>query len=126
MSVVAAACGSGHPADACRGADRLSGKATFVFVESPRSGDRVRSGFRVRGCSSTFEADVVWRLRARNGRLLAHGFTQGGSLQPAQFQFTVGYSVAAEQVGQLEVDEPRVTNEGLRPMQNVLPLVLEP
>ncbi len=95
-----------------------------MFVESPRSGDRVSSGFAVKGCSSTFEGNVTWSLRSRTGRMLARGHTQGGSDLPGSFEFAVNYSVAVEQVGQLEVDVPRVTSEGFPPTRNVLPVVL--
>ena len=114
-----------------RGKNRSSacaspGKAAFVFVETPRSGDRVSTGFTVKGCSSTFEGNVIWSLRSRTGRLLARGHTQGGSQAPGSFGFTVSYTVAVQQIGQLEVDEPRVTSEGFPPTRNVLPVLLTP
>jgi hypothetical protein len=98
----------------------------FIFVDDPRSGDRVSSGFRVSGCSSTFEASVNWRLRGRDGRQLASGVTQGGSLEPSAFNLTVEYSIVARQIGALEVYEPRVTTEGFPPSRDMVPLVLEP
>ena len=125
MLIVAAAaggCGGKRGTDACSNA----GKGAFVFVETPRSGDRVSSGFTVKGCSSTFEGNVVWSLRSRAGRVLARGHTQGGSDTPGPFDFAVTYMVAVQQVGQLEVDEPRVTSEGFPPTKNVLPVVLAP
>ncbi len=82
--------------------DGALSNTAFVFVQSPRSGERVSSDFRVTGCSSTFEATVNWRLRARDGRELASGVTQGGSQEPGPFAFPVRYSVDARQVGQLE------------------------
>jgi hypothetical protein len=122
-----AGCGGGRQAaGVCANADGALSKTAFVFVQTPTSGERVSSGFRVAGCSSTFEANVTWRLLARDGRLLAEGFTQGGSLEPGPFEFTVSYSIGARQVGRLEVVEPRVTTEGFPPVRNVLPLVLEP
>ena len=117
----------GHAADAvCENGDGVLDNKAFVFVETPRSGERVLTGFRVAGCSSTFEANVNWRLRARDGHVLASGFTQGGSLDPGLFEFTVRYPIGARQVGQLEVFEPQVTTEGFPPVKNVVPLVLEP
>jgi hypothetical protein len=80
----------------------------------------------VSGCSSTFEANVNWRLHARDGHVLANGFTHGGAVDPAPFEFTVHYPIGERQVGHLEVYEPRVTSEGFPPVKNVLPLVLEP
>ena len=125
MLIAAAAaggCGGKSGSDACSS----PGRAAFVFVETPRSGDRVSSGFAVKGCSSTFEGNVTWSLRSRTGRVLARGHTQGGSDAPAPFDFAVTYTVALQQVGQLEVDVPRVTSEGFPPTKNVLPLVLQP
>jgi hypothetical protein len=124
-----AGCGGdgGHSASSvCSNGDGALDKAAFVFVESPRSGERVLSDFRVTGCSSTFEANLNWRLRGRNGGILASGLTQGGSLSPGPFAFNVRYPIGERQVGQLEVYEPRVTDEGFPPVKNVLPLVLEP
>jgi hypothetical protein len=123
-----AGCGGGSRSESavCANGDGALDKTAFVFVDAPRSGERVLNGFRVSGCSSTFEANVNWRLRARNGHVLANGFTQGGSLDPAPFAFTVDYPLGARQVGHLEVYEPRVTREGLPPVKNVVPLVLEP
>jgi len=121
-AAAAGGCGGKSSSDACSNA----GKAAFVFVEAPRSGDRVSSGFTVKGCSSTFEGNVVWWLRSRTGRVLARGHAQGGSDAPGRFEFTVTFTVAVQQVGQLEVDEPRVTSEGFPPTKNVLPVALAP
>jgi Immunoglobulin-like domain of bacterial spore germination len=121
-----AACGGEQDVDVCANSDGALSNAGFIFVEDPRSGERVSSGFQVRGCSSTFEASVNWRLRGRDGRVLASGVTQGGSLQPGSFEFTAEYSVAARQIGELEVFEPPVTGEGFPPSRDVVPLVLQP
>ena len=115
----------GEGAVCANGDGSLDNKA-FVFVEGPRSGERVLSRFRVTGCSSTFEANVTWRLRARNGHVLAKGFAQGGSQEPGSFAFTVDYPIGERQIGHLEVFEPRVTEEGFPPVRNVVPLLLEP
>jgi hypothetical protein len=126
-TMVLTACGGDQgEADVCANADGSLANAGFVFVQAPRSGERASSGFRVSGCSSTFEASVSWRLRGRDGRVLARGVTQGGSLEPSSFEFTVEYQVAARQIGELEVYEPRVTTEGFPPSKDVVPLVLEP
>ena len=122
-----AGCGGGSDeAGACSNADGALDQTAFVFVEAPSSGERVSSGFSVTGCSSTFEANVGWRLLARDGRELVSGFTQGGSTAPGPFEFTVTYSIGAREVGRLEVYEPAVTTEGFPPVRNVVPLVLEP
>jgi hypothetical protein len=127
MSAVLAGCSRGEPvSDVCADKDGVLMKSSFVFVDSPASGERVANGFRVSGCSNTFEANVAWRLRARDGRRLASGFTQGGSRESGQFSFVVRYSIGASEVGQLEVYEPSVTSEGFPTVKNVMPLVLEP
>ena len=120
------ACGGEKDVDVCANDDGVLSDAGFIFVADPRSGDRVSSGFQVRGCSSTFEANVNWRLRGRDGRVLASGVTQGGSLRPSSFEFSAEYSVAARQIGELVVFEPRVTEEGFPPSREVVPLVLQP
>jgi hypothetical protein len=124
-----AACGGGgggQEADVCSNADGALSDSAFVFVRSPGSGERVARGFAVTGCSSTFEATVNWRLLGRDGTELASGFTQGGSLGPGSFTFTVEYTVDRRQVGHLEVFEPRVTEQGFPPPRDVVPLVLQP
>ena len=128
-AVLLAGCGGdGHHSSSsvCGNGDGALDQAAFVFVQFPRSGERVLSDFRVTGCSSTFEANLNWRLRGRNDRILASGLTQGGSLSPGPFAFNVRYPIVERQVGQLEVYEPQVTDEGFPSVKNVLPLVLEP
>lgn len=125
-AVLLTACGGEKDVEVCANSDGALSDARFIFVADPRSGDRVSSGFQVRGCSSTFEANLNWRLRGRDGRVLATGVTQGGNIQPSSFEFRAGYSVAARQVGELVVFEPRVTEEGFPPSRDVIPLVLQP
>ena len=87
------------------------------------------SGFRVSGCSSTFEANVAWHLRGRDGRQLASGFitTTAGSLRPGPYRFTVGYSIRTSQIGTLEVGSPSAsTTEGFPTARDIVPLVLLP
>ncbi len=122
-----AACGGGKAeADVCANKDGALGRSAFVFVQSPASGKQVTNGFRVSGCSNTFEATVNWRLQGRDGRALASGFAQGGSGQPGPFSFTVSYSVGVRQIGQLEIYEPSVTTEGFPTVKNIVPVVLAP
>ena len=122
-----AGCGGGKAqADVCANKDGALDRSAFVFVQSPASGKRVANGFRVSGCSNTFEATVNWRLQGRDGRELASGFAQGGSRESRPFSFTVRYSIGARQIGQLEIYEPSVTTEGFPTVKNIVPLVLEP
>ena len=127
IAVALAGCGGGGSSESavCANGDGALDNTAFVFVDAPRSGERVLNGFRVSGCSSTFESNLNWRLRARNGHVLASGFTQGGP-DPGPFSFTVDYPLGARQIGHLEVYEPTTTTEGFPPVKNVLPLVLEP
>ena len=128
VAAVLAGCGGGSrsTSDVCANGDGGLDNKAFVFVEGPRSGERVLSGFRVTGCSSTFEANVNWRLRARDGHVLSKGFTEGGSQEPGSFAFTVDYPIGARQIGQLEVFDSRTTKEGFPAAKNLVPLVLEP
>jgi hypothetical protein len=120
-----AGCAGGGKRGVCSNHDGALANASFVFVETPRSGDRVQSGFRVSGCSSTFEGTVTWQLAGRNGRALARGFVQGGSETPGPFGFAVHFTVPERQVGLLTVAAPPVTTEGFPPVRNAIPLVLE-
>jgi hypothetical protein len=47
---------------------------------------------------------VNWRLRGRDGKALASGVTQGGSLEPSSFEFTVEYSTAARRTRGLRAE----------------------
>jgi hypothetical protein len=107
VAALAACSGGKSEAGVCVDKDGVLARSSFVFVESPSGGERVANGFEVSGCSNTFEATVNWRLRARDGRKLASGFTQGGSREPGPFSFSVRYSIEAREIGQLEVYEPR-------------------
>ncbi len=116
------------PPDPCSNPDPILDRSAFVFVTSPQVGETAASPIDVRGCSSTFESNVVWELRARNGSVLASGFTMGGGLDgPEPFNFTVTYDVTDRQIGHLEVYETDASDgEGFPPGRVVLPLVLVP
>jgi hypothetical protein len=115
-------------AGACSNADGALDNAAFVFVQSPRAGSRVNSGFTVSGCSRTFESNVVWSLKDRAGSVIASGHTSGGGVDgPGPFSTTVAYSVSERQVGHLEVFEVDASDgEGYPPGRHVIPLVLQP
>lgn len=119
------------PADApsvCSNEDGALTDASFIFVTSPKSGERVSSGFSVGGCSRTFESNVMWRLIARDGSELAAGHATGGGVDgPGAFSFDVTFSVTERQIGHLEVlEEDASDGEGNPPARNVIPLVLNP
>lgn len=112
---------------ACDNSDGALTNVSFVLVTEPRVGERVSPGFTVRGCSSTFEANVQWRLLSRAGVELESGFTSGGSMTAGPFAFTVSYTVIERQMGRLAVYEEDVSDgEGFPPGRVVLPLVLQP
>lgn len=115
-------------ADVCSNADGALTDAAFVFVASPHSGERVASGFTVRGCSRTFESTVNWKLKARDGTDLAAGHAQGGGVDgPGAFSFAVNFTVPERQIGHLEVyEEDASDGEGAPRPRNLIPLVLKP
>jgi hypothetical protein len=118
----------GTTADNCDNADGALDDAAFVIATKPSAGDRVESGFEVKGCSRSFESTVNWRLIARNGTELAKGHTQGGGVDgPGPFSFAVTYTAPEQQVGHLEVfAEDASDGEGFPPGRTVLPLILKP
>ncbi len=111
-------------ADPCEGAPAES---PFVFATSPAPGATVAPPFEVAGCSRTFESNVTWRLLARDGSVVAEGLTSGGGVDgPGPFRFVVDVVGGAEGLHHLEVDEPKISDEGFPPGRTVLPLVLKP
>jgi hypothetical protein len=118
----------GPRVNVCSNEDGALDDASFIFVTAPVSGGRVRTGFRVTGCSRTFESNVPWRLLDRDGTELAAGSTMGGGVDgPDHFSFTVDYTISSRQIGHLEVSEEDVSDgEGFPPVRNVIPLVLQP
>lgn len=113
-------------ADVCSNANGVEG--SFVFATAPRAGERVQTGFAVAGCSRTFESQVNWTLKGREGAALASGHTTGGGVDgPANFSFVVSFNVSQREVGHLEVyEEDASDGEGFPPGRTVVPLVLEP
>lgn len=112
----------------CSNEDGALDSTSFVFVSSPRSGERVSNGFKVTGCARSFESNVIWRLSGRDGVTLAAGTTRGGGVDgPRKYSFTVSFTVSERQIGHLEVFESDPSEgEGFAPTQNLIPLVLGP
>ena len=100
--------------------------ASFVAASLPPAGAIVVSPFEVSGCSRTFESNVIWRLLARDGSVVAEGHTSGGGIDgPAAFNFVVDaeYSTGLHH---LEVFEPRVSEgEGYPASRTVVPVFIE-
>lgn len=113
-------------ADNCGNLHPIFADTSFVIVTTPAPGDNVPSTFAVRGCSRTFESNVVWVLFGRDGRTLASGFTTGGGVDgAAPFGFEVTYSPGVVGAGSLHVFEPDVSEgEGFPPSKVVIPLAL--
>ena len=118
----------GDETDYCANDDGALSEAAFVIATSPKAGERVESGFEVKGCSRSFESNVQWKLIARDGSILASGNTSGGGVDgPGPFSVTIPYTVTAQQIGHLEVfDEDASDGEGFPPGRTVVPLVLKP
>jgi len=126
--VVSIACGGSAPWDPCDPVDPVLADSSFVVVVEPTAGLRAPSPLYVRGCSRTFESNVVWELRARDGRVLVSGPTSGGGVDGgATFSFSVDFTVSAPELGHLVVFEPDESDgEGFPGGRSVIPLVLLP
>lgn len=114
------------PVDPCAALVGGEGLA-FVFVTSPAPGTMVQSGFTFSGCSNTFEATHQWRLKDRDGAVLANGFGTAtcGTGCVGTFQQEVTYQVSQTQVGTLEVFTSSA-EDGSDQDMNSIPLVLQP
>lgn len=121
-------CDASVPVDPCATIDPVVAASSFVLVSTPADGARTPSPIRVTGCSRTSESTILWALRARDGRVLASGFTSGGGFSGAgAFEFSAEYTVPAAEVGRLEVLAPDESEgEGFPPAQAMRSLVLVP
>jgi hypothetical protein len=126
--VLSVACGGSAPPGPCDPIDPLLATSSFVVVVEPTAGLRTSSPLRVLGCSRTFESNVVWEVRARDGRILASGHTSGGGVSgAANFSFSAAFSVSEPELGLLEVFEPEESEgEGFPAVRSVIPIVLLP
>jgi hypothetical protein len=111
----------------CDNADNALTDKGFVIVTSPVSGQRVKPGFTVTGCSRSFESNVPWQLTDTQGNILAAGAAMGGGVDGfGKFSFVVNYSVSETQFGVLHVmeDDPS-DGEGNPPKDNEIPIILK-
>lgn len=76
-----------------------------IVVEDPRPGAEFRSGDTVSGFANVFEANVSFRLRGANGKVLVKTFTTAtcGTGCWGDFEKALGFEVAEAQDGRLEV-----------------------
>lgn len=122
------ACSNAALHDPCNPIDPVLANSSFVAVIEPTAGLRTSSPLRVRGCSRTFESNIVWELRSRDGSILATGHTSGGGVTgAAPFSFSVTFTVFTPELGHLEVFEPDESDgEGFPGGRSIVPLVLLP
>lgn len=76
-----------------------------IEVLSPRSGDKIKSGFVVKGNARTFESNVAIRLYDSFGNVLTETFTLANAPDVGQFgpfEKMINY-VTESQTGTLEV-----------------------
>jgi hypothetical protein len=78
-----------------------------VVVYEPSKGERIRSGFTLRGDAQVFEAVATFQLIAEDGRVLREGpaMTRAGAPEFGRFTVNVDFSVTREQPGVLRVFE---------------------
>jgi len=127
-TLLGAACVASVEEPPCADLDPALASSSFVIVRDPEAGERVTSPMRLAGCSRTYESNVVWELRGRDGRILASGFTSGGGVDgPAAFETSADFTVTSAEVGELEVYMPDASEgEGFPPPRAVLQVVLTP
>jgi hypothetical protein len=127
-TLLATACTEPVERPPCADLDPALASSSFIVVRSPAPGERVTSPVRIAGCSRTYESNVVWELRGRDGRMLDSGFTTGGGVDgPAPFATSASFQVTAAEVGELQVymlDESE--GEGFPPPRAVFQVVLAP
>lgn len=128
VALLAACTGAGPSHVSCIDLDQTLAESSFVLLLEPEAGSRAASPLRVQGCSRTFESNVLWELRGRDGRVLNEGYASGGGVDgAAAFEVSVDFTVSAPEVGQLEVFEEDVSGgEGFPPSRTIVPVVLMP
>ena len=121
-------CDGSVPIAPCSEIDPVLAASSFIMVLTPADGARTPSPIQVTGCSRTSESNILWKLRGRDGRVLASGFASGGGFSgTAVFEFSAEYVVSEAEVGRLELSAPDESEgEGFPPAQTILPLVLIP
>lgn len=97
-----------------------------VFVDQPAAGAEIRSGARVTGMATVFEATFQYRLRAADGTTLDEGFamTDNGTGW-GSFDFSLRFGVDEAQEGTLTVWEFSA-EDGSVQAERVTPVVLRP
>jgi hypothetical protein len=128
LLLAALGCASSPETPSCDLIDAALVGSSFVVVAEPVAGASSTSPLLVRGCSRTFESNVLWQLEGRNGDLLASGHTSGGGAGgAAAFSFTIDFETARAQLGHLAVfEEDASDGEGFPPASSVVPVVLIP
>ncbi|MHB1004250.1 MAG: Gmad2 immunoglobulin-like domain-containing protein [Chloroflexota bacterium] len=100
-----------------------------IVVYNPAKGDRVRSGFLLRGDAQVFEAVSNYQLIGENGALLSEGplMATAGAPEFGRFSKNVTFSVTREQPAVLRVFERSAADGSIviNTLVNI-PLVLAP
>ncbi len=78
-----------------------------IWVNTPVPDQRINSPVTIRGNALIFEAMVSFRLRDKNGTILAQGNTmaEAGAPERGDFEATLQFTAASPGEGQLEVFE---------------------
>lgn len=103
--------------------------STRIVVYEPGKGERVRSGFLLRGDAQVFEANVEFQLIGEDGTILRQGNATATAAAPAfgRFSTNVTFSVAREQPAVLRVFERSAADGSIVVATLVdIPLVLVP
>lgn len=113
--------------DPCPAIEPIGAQLAFIVVASPTPGQALESGATVEGCGNTFEASYLWELLDGQGQVLAEdmGTMTCGNGCFGEFEFTVDYQVAEEQIGTLRVFESSA-EDGSDIHVNSIPVLLQP
>jgi hypothetical protein len=105
----------------------VEGFVPQILVEHPTAGETVTSPLRVTGNANTYEATFEYDLKDAKGKVISHHFEMAtsGSGQRGTFDFTIPFTVDAEQDGTLVVFESSA-EDGSRIHIREIPLRLSP
>ena len=130
IAIATSGCGGDDDGDAARLCDALDASrlGSLVVIEAPAAAQAVGEAFTLSGCAATFEQNVRYRVTARDGTVLADGFTTGNAPDVGvvgDFSTEVTLDPAPEPgLLTLEVFEEDVAEgEGGVPPRHVVPLV---
>lgn len=94
----------------------------LIWLLSPKEGEKVGRTVEIKGYGTAFEGTISWEVRGAGGKVVAEGFTQGGSngqfaefadrvtLRPGTYTIRA-FESSAEDGRPLHVDDKRFTVE---------------